>query len=144
MAAIVFIIVWSRVPPVIIQTSMAIPEAVDPGAMVEIERNVKRTRPDCGGGLVAAQVVDSHKQVRTLEPGARTLSSPETGIVIARWLVPEQMPSGQTVYRSTIGYPCFPFYSLWPVTVVYPEVVFWVRAGGHTERQKFGGAAALD
>lgn len=140
MAAIVFIIVSSRVPPVVISASLAIPEAVDPGKMVEIERSVTRMRPDCGGGLVAAQVVDSHKQVRTLEPSLpRTPSSPETGTVTARWLVPDSMPSGQTTYRSTVGYPCFPFYNWWPVSVTYPEVIFWVRASGATERQKFGG-----
>jgi hypothetical protein len=132
-----FIAVWSRLPPVLIDSSIAVPERVEPGGMVEIERTVRKTRGDCRGGVVAAQVIDSHRQIRTLEPSSSpSASSPETGTITAKWMVPEAMPVGETTYRSTVAYGCFPFYGLWPVTVEYPAVVFWVQ---ESRTQKFGG-----
>lgn len=137
--AIMFLAVWGRLPPIIVDASIAVPEAVDPGNMIEIERTVRRTRSGCQGGEVNAQVIDSHKQIRSLEPDTlRPRAVPIGGTVTTKWLVPDAMPSGQTSYRSTVAYPCFPFYSLWPVSVPLPEVVFWVREN-HTQRQKFGG-----
>lgn len=130
----VLLAVWGRMSPIIVDSSVAIPQNLDPGEMVEIERTVRVTRRDCFAGEVDAQLVDSHKVIRPLDR-VQARNTPVSGTSGSKWMLPDTMPPGASTYRATISYDCFPFFGAWPVRVVMPEVYFWVRDGA---RQRFG------
>lgn len=125
-AAVIFLIVLGRLPPVIVISSKIIPETVEPGQMIEIVREIKSERPDCYTGIITATIVDSHRVIRPLEP-IKASKPPATGTTGSTWVVPKSMPSGPAIYRSTVEYSCAPLYDLWPVTVMNPGIEFFVN-----------------
>lgn len=126
---VVMLSVWGRLAPIIVDASAAVPSTVNAGDMIEIERQVRVTRGDCFAGEVNAQLVDSHKVIRPLDR-VQARNAPVSGTSGSKWMVPDTMPPGASTYRATISYDCFPFFGVWPVSVVMPEVYFWVRENG--------------
>jgi hypothetical protein len=120
--------VWSNQPAMVVLSSIIDPVSVPPGGVVHVERTVKRARPDCGQGTLTVTMIDSHRVMRVMEPvpapsGTRP---PAHGVVGSSWPVPETMPPGETVFRSSARFSCYPFFDLWPTEVTLPDLIFYV------------------
>jgi hypothetical protein len=126
-AATMFVMVWSRLPPIRVITSVVTPEWVAPGEKVTITRAVSTLRPGCEGGTLVAKLVDSEHHVRGMELPAGSRPPPITGDITSSWMIPDTTAAGTATYSSVVTYPCFPFYSWWPISVALPEVQFTVK-----------------
>lgn len=137
-AFVVASLVWSGQPPMVVLGSTIEPVSVSPGGVVHVERIVKRARPDCGTGTLTVTMIDSHRVMRVMEPvpapsGTRP---PAHGVVGSSWPVPETMPAGETVFRSTARFACYPFYAMWPTEVALPDLVFYVTGEPNLPRRQ--------
>jgi hypothetical protein len=117
---LVFAAILGRTAPIIVIDGQIIPPIVEPGQKFIVTRRLTIIRPDCRGNEVEALLIDS---VHGLHLLASTNVPPRLVAKTTRtWTVPLGMVGGTAIYRSTVSFSCFPFYSLWPIVVTSPEL----------------------
>lgn len=114
--------VWGRAIPVDVLDSSITP-SVKPGQNFVVSREMKWRRWDCVDVEMSAVLIDSQTFHHALQ--AKDIGTPNYYINSSHeWPVPFTMPWGRTIYQGRLSFECFPFYRLWPVTVVLPELTF--------------------
>ena len=114
-------IVWGRQQPFIIEQTFVEPVEVKAGATFRARRQIKLLRYDCEGILSNSLLIDARGIVHLLEQR----SAAPVLRQYTPWRevpVPRLMPAGDAIYRVTVSFSCFPFYTFWPIVVATPDI----------------------
>ena len=127
------VFITSRSPPVTIHAGELNVTTLSRGESFRVHRQVEWQRHDCGGkDLMTTELIDSYG-FRHLYPTVRGSLREGTGIieVVGRErTIPRWFATGPAIYQVTrLEFHCFPFYSLWPLTLAVPQLYFVVKNG---------------
>ncbi len=115
-----------RLPPVKVLGIVPQTSQVKPGDYFVVDQQVKWIRFDCINVTITADFVDAlkyHHNTAIIDVGSPHYSQDH---ILREWQVPFTMPWGQTTYKSTVTFQCFPFYGTWPISINLPDVEFTV------------------